>query len=476
MIRRLSVPLKSAVAGLTLLCVQVATADDTSIYGTPQAGRNPRWADTAYPPGASGQAPGPRPPVPSDTGAPPSTPGGATGQAQPSVPSDSGAPPSTAPSTPGATAPGAPSPEAAQPSPTAPATAPSALEAAAAAGGAAPFSGLGGGTAGGGAGAVAMLGDESPGIRLTPLAFRTRQVQPPAPPTVPPPGRPPTPGVPPGGVLRGFTLASSIRQPKIADNQSPQPQDRVYVNFNYFEDVNRSVNQRIGSSLYNFRVYRELFGFEKTVLDGNGSIGLRMPLNTLSAASYTPFGGGTSTSVGDLSVILKYAFWWDRETNNLFSGGLMLNTPTGTRRFAGFPNIIGPHYMSLTPWVGYIYNFNEDLYFQAFNSINVPVNNNDVTVLYNDFGLGYFLYRAPTPDALLTMISPTFETHVNIPLNHNGGFDPGDPAWTPNVVNLTFGCNFGIGRNGLLAAGYVCPVTGPRPFDNEWLVYLTYRF
>jgi hypothetical protein len=339
---------------------------------------------------------------------------------------------------------------------------PSALDAAMAA----PASGLGGGLAGTGGGFLSMLGDE---LRVT------QRVRPPSPPPVPPPGLPPVPGVPPGQVPGGFTILTSIRTPKLCENQSPQPQDRIYYSFNYFEDVNRDVNRRIGSSLFNLRVFRNIIGFEKTVLDQRGSVGLRLPINTLSTDAYSPQLGGTSTAVGDLAVILKYALLWNRDTGDLFSAGLMINTPTGPNRFANYPFIVGPHFLSLTPYVGYIYNMG-DLYFHGFSSIDVPVSSADVTMMYNDMGLGYFLYRSDDPDRWITAFVPTFETHINIPLNHNGTFDVNDVSWTPNVVNLTLGTNIGIGERGLLSLGYVCPVTGPRPFDNEWLALFNLRF
>lgn len=358
------------------------------------------------------------------------------------------------------------------PSPYAPtpgaAGAPGALEAAST--GAAPFSGLGGVLGGSGAGVVNMLGDDVGPSRIT-----LRQVVPPGPPNVPPPGRPPVPGGPPNGVLRGAAIVPSIRSPKISENQSPQPQDRVYFSFNAYDEVNRTLNQRLGSDLYNLRIYRELIGFEKTFLDGRGSVGMRLPVNTLSASSYAPVGGGTNTAVGNLSVILKYAFLWNRDTNSLLSGGLMIDTPTGPSTFANFPNLQGINTTSLVPYLGYIYNMG-DAYFHGFSSINVPTTNRDVTVLYNDMGVGYFLFRAEDADRWLTAIVPTFETHVNIPLNHTDYLNFNDPAGTPSVVNLTFGCNFGIGRRGLLSIGYVTPMTGPRPFDNEWLALFNYRF
>ena len=104
-----------------------------------------------------------------------------------------------------------------------------------------------------------------------------------------------------------------------------------------------------------------------------------------------------------------------------------------------------------------------------FNSLDVPLANDDVLVFYNDTGLGYYLYRATERCQFLSAVVPTFESHVNIPLNNSGNFDINNPLWTPGVVNLTAGCHFGIYDQGWLTVGYVTPVTGPNPFQNEWI-------
>ena len=71
---------------------------------------------------------------------------------------------------------------------------------------------------------------------------------------------------------------------------------------------------------------------------------------------------------------------------------------------------------------------------------------------------------------------PTFESHINSPLNHHGFDNPNEPAGTPNVVNLTAGLSLEFYRNSLLTLGFVTPVTGPRPFSYEALVLFNFRF
>jgi hypothetical protein len=335
-------------------------------------------------------------------------------------------------------------------------------------GGGSVASGLGGVLSGGG-GNLTMLGDQGPFSNVS--AFQVR------PPGLPPPTRPPVPGQPGQGVIKGSVLIPSIRNFKVSDNQSPRPQDRIYFGFNFYDDVNSAVNQRFGAPVTSMRVYRETFGFEKTFWDQNASIGMRLPLDTLTANSPIRGLGGSSTSLGDLAIILKYAFLFNRDTGNVFSGGLLVSAPTGPHNFAGAQNLTSLHNASLQPWLGAIYNFTPDFYFHGFSSIDVPTSSQDVTMWYNDVGLGYYLYRAANPqDSFLTAVVPTFETHVNTPLTHRDPFNIRDIAGTPDVVDLTFGTTFIARQRCLLGVAYINPLTGPRPFSGELLIQLNIRF
>jgi hypothetical protein len=276
-------------------------------------------------------------------------------------------------------------------------------------------------------------------------------------------------------------LVPSVRSFKIAENESARPQDRVYAMFNYYNDVNRSVNERLGAPIRNVEVYRENFGLEKTFLDGDASIGFRLPVNTLSRESGTILGGisselgGTDTAVGDLTIISKFALLQNLETGNVFTTGLAVTIPTGPDDFAGTGFFTYIHSTNLQPYVGYLLNFGR-LYVHGFSSIDIPTDSRDVTVWHNDLGVGYFLVRRDDPSLLITAVVPTFEAHVTNPLNHRGAFDLSDPSGTPDWVDLTSGLVFEFRKRSALSIGFVTPVTGPRPYDFEVLAQFNWRF
>ena len=136
-----------------------------------------------------------------------------------------------------------------------------------------------------------MIGDLSPFYAQSPASASTGHSPPPVP-------RP-----------RGAALFfPSVRNFKVSENQSPRPQDRVYFDFNYFNNVNSAINSAEGTQVKNLRAYSYIWGFEKTFDNGNGSIGLRLPLNTLTARSTDgglarlDIDGGSATSTSSPST------------------------------------------------------------------------------------------------------------------------------------------------------------------------------
>jgi hypothetical protein len=271
---------------------------------------------------------------------------------------------------------------------------------------------------------------------------------------------------------RAGIVAPPARTFKISDDESPQPRDRVFVDFNYYDNVGAAVARRLSIDMHDVAIYRESFGLEKTFLNNNASLGLRVPLNTLSSDSNTPGQSGTDTDIGDLTAILKYAFWRDPAYGTLLSTGLAVTAPTGPGHFAG-SSIPTTRETSLQPFLGYIWT-NDRWFVHGFTSIAVATGSNDVTSLFNSFGVGYMWARGE--GRLLTGIAPTLEVHVSDPLNHRGAFKLLDPVGTADVVDLTMATTFNLGQRSSLSAGVVTPVTGPKPFDVEALVQFNWFF
>jgi hypothetical protein len=324
---------------------------------------------------------------------------------------------------------------------------------------------------GGGLGATSsafpMIGDRGPLFARESLRFPP--IPSPVPPGVPRPGNNPF-------TLAGRSVAAivpAVRGFKIADNQYPRPVDRVWVSFNYYDGVNSGLNSELGAPIKNMQVYNEIFGFEKTFLDQQASIGFRIPVNTLTLTSGFPGLSGTHTSTGNFSSFFKYVLWQDNQ-GNLISAGVDMSFPTGPTTFAGYPSTLGIKSFEFQPFLGYIYQ-RDQYYVQGFSSIAVPTDRNLATMYYFDIALGYFVYRSQNPRALISAIVPVFETHLNIPLNW-AGFQPRFIGSTPDVVDLTWGLNLGLASRAVLSAAYIHPVTGPTPFSGEMALMLNVPF
>jgi len=312
----------------------------------------------------------------------------------------------------------------------------------------------------------AMIGDQGPFSIRQALRF------PPIPGPFPPGS--PVPGSSPFSKLNHSVnaIVPAVRGFKIADNQSPRPMDRVFVDFNYYDNVNSALNRRLGAPISNMQAYHELFGVEKTFFDGNASLGLRVPVNSLAVDSSYPGLGGSHSAFGNLAVFGKYVLYQDNR-GNLLSAGLSIDTPTGPAAFAGFPVRFAQNAVGIQPFLGYI--LKQDQWFlHGFGSIDVPTVSSMPTMMYLDAGIGYFLYRTQE-QRFLTAIIPTYELHMNIPLNHSG-YSNTDFYGVPPVLDMTFGVNFGLFNASYLTAAYIIPVTGPQPFSGEFALQFNFLF
>lgn len=259
-------------------------------------------------------------------------------------------------------------------------------------------------------------------------------------------------------VAASTQAAARVSAFKITENESPRPTSRLFFNYNYFNNVNAT---RAG-------VHREIPGFERTFLDGNASFGMRLPV-------FQTVGNDGDLNIrgfGNLNMIGKYAWINNRDTGNVLSSGMTCGVPTG--RTIKIPNQSDIKSVVFQPFMGYLYNMMEgDLYVQGFSAVAVPTDIRDITIMFNSAALGYWLYRNPTADRLLTGVVPTLETHINTPLNHRG-LDA-LPFGVQDSVVLTTGSHFVFNRS-MFTLAVAAPVTGPKPFDIEAIALFNLRY
>jgi hypothetical protein len=183
---------------------------------------------------------------------------------------------------------------------------------------------------------------------------------------------------------------------------------------------------------------------------------------------------GSDTSLGDLTTVFKGTLWENPATGSIITGGLVVTAPTGsTADFGNDVVLIDARSWYLQPWLGTIQVLNNRLYLQAFSSLAVPTGS-DVTLWFNDIGIGYAVYKASRPRSLVSAIIPLVETHVTTPMSYRDVF--GSVNGTPDAVTLTGGTAFQILGRSYLTCGVATPVTGLKPFDVEAVVQFNWGF
>lgn len=307
----------------------------------------------------------------------------------------------------------------------------------------------------------------------------------------------------PGGVSVPVTvqiprIADSVF--KITENENPRPTDRLFVTYNYYSNVSFGFEP--------FDLHRETFGFEKTFLQGNASVGLRVPFLQQDGDSLSPSG------IGDLNAILKFALINDEATGNLLSAGLAVTFPTASEQFSKgsfvtnrtFPPVgngsgsqpfvpgssgatssvvsydIDDDAILFQPFVGFIYKLDR-FHVQGFTTLVLSSEQaRDPVLLTNALGIGYRVFQNEC-QGVIRYVTPTLEVHVTTPLSKRGNSDQivlnagsGDIVVFPDIVSLTGGIHVGLCRNLDLTVGVAVPVTGPRPFDVEATVQLNVQF
>ncbi len=253
--------------------------------------------------------------------------------------------------------------------------------------------------------------------------------------------------------------------------------DRVFGSFNFYDNVNSVYNNRTDPNIGHVNIYRQMYGFEKTILDGTASFGIRETINSINVNSVNTAKptGGMFTAAGYLSFYTKYVLLANRDYNRLLTAGLDFNFPVGPASIGGYRGAVGFRDTLIQPYLAFLWVQN-DWFFQGFTSINVATDHHDTTMYFNDLAVGYYLFRAENPnESWLTAIIPTAEVHINTPLN-NVGFNIKVPGSTPDSVNATVGATFVFGQRSFLTLAYATPMTGPHPFDNEAILLYNFRF
>jgi len=119
-----------------------------------------------------------------------------------------------------------------------------------------------------------------------------------------------------------ISINGGDRRFKVAENVSPMPRDRVFVNYNHFENA---LKDHRGKSI---SLDRYTPGFEKTFFDKSASLEVRLPVARGMSSSQDLSSSDTQGSeLGNLALAAKVILL--RGSSWVISGGSSLTLPTG---------------------------------------------------------------------------------------------------------------------------------------------------
>lgn len=322
-----------------------------------------------------------------------------------------------------------------------------------------------------------------------------------------------------------FDIPVTGRIPKIAENNSPMPRDRVYFAYNHFhgaysydpdqiaenpffdplDPLSQPFFERSPRLLED--VNRFTLGIEKTFFSDDISIELRLPLMTQAGFStdslisdgITAFETATDDPTGDLAINYKQILYtaYGQDSSFLFSWGMGLTLPTGegntTRIFDTYLHI-DDSAIHFNPFLALLLT-KQRFFMQAFFQLDLT--NDDIRVRegtngevaefraphrsHIDLGLGYWIFR-DTSRYFFQGLAPVLEFHytgqinktepVSIPLTGTfaaGQIDLNTPASSRDVYNLTTGFNVQLTNWANCRVAGVLPITTDpnREFDSE---------
>jgi len=240
---------------------------------------------------------------------------------------------------------------------------------------------------------------------------------------------------------------------KIADNNSPIPDQRGLFSFNVF---NGPFNQP--GDLYKGTVGFELAGWNRRAsLDVRGGLGV-----------YTPDEESNVTFATNPSAVVKLLFLDGASLKA--SGGVGVSFPNGdTPDGATKTNFI------VSPFVGWVYaSAASSWFFHGFEQFDISTHGDDAYRLQSDVGVGYWVRRSD-PTRLITAMAPTAELHLYTPFERSLG---GDREGLPSdfVLNGTLGMTLYFGPGDSLAIGVGVPLSSNRHYDWEGHLHFVHRF
>jgi hypothetical protein len=311
--------------------------------------------------------------------------------------------------------------------------------------------------------------------------------------------------------------AGGSRRVKIAENDSPIPVDRVFLNYNHFHNVFQLSEQLaippgLPPTIRQVPIDRYTVGVEKTMAEGQYSVELRLPFNGTFDEQLQTVGvdGG---NIGNLALVFKSLLYSDEEA--AVGAGLGIDTPTGSDSIGRIGQAqlrFNNQSLHLLPYIGFLvapgdptWGWNDGVFLSGFAQIDIVTDGSNVNLLppsgagarslgkfneqnlaFLDLGVGYWLFRHPYAERL-TGLAVVSELHYTTSLQDSdvlGANLPGGEITVASrgnrfdVLNGTIGVQMLMFELSSLRVAGVFPLRDEdqRFFDSEVQVQFNRRF
>ncbi len=290
----------------------------------------------------------------------------------------------------------------------------------------------------------------------------------------------------------------AVRRVKITENNNPLPQDRVFFNYNFFNNVPGGLND----------VNRYTLGIEKTFHDGIWSFDFRLPFAaTLDADQTLGTLGARGTELGNVVLIGKLLLLQSSQLIWSAGSGVTFPTANPTELFMGNTNIlkVNNETLHVLPFTAVSWSTDPKFYVQAFLQFDLdPFGNriygdvpefqemfngrrdlpqigrlNDSSLLFVDLALGTRIYDNPGSTGI-KRVSAVAEFHYGTTLQDadtvaGNGLNLTDLSPRTDILNLTLANHILYGDGYDVASGFVLPLRrgADLPFDFEFLLQMT---
>jgi|GEM_PF-595080 len=258
---------------------------------------------------------------------------------------------------------------------------------------------------------------------------------------------------------------------RVAENNSAIPQNRVFFNYKFLNDVPIAKDILANARDYDSDFSHYELGLEKTLFNGNVSVELLVPFSYGPESSVPNTVGlqGSDVELQNIAFGLKALLL--ANDSKAISAGVRIEAPTKEDIHFSTSGFTSPNEVwAVTPYLATLINLNDDLFFQAFASYRLQTDDfttsspdlplREPNYFDLDAQLGYWLYRN-TGGSGLTGLQAKTEIH------YTGTFEPYQGPTSPALpgvfgetdqLNLTTGLTAIMNDRTTITAGMVLPV------------------